>query len=142
MNGYWKYNKLYCVVTTLVILCLQVFNVQAGISSILLNIESGLMPTKQPSTEISNTVTDVPAMARIFYSAIGDLVEAVPIFPITFNVPDMVTAFGGLLSGMVGYITGSQGSGDSEPKDVLGLMANLYRTIAIQEDLHDIEFLT
>lgn len=84
---------------------------------------------------------DLPAMARIFYSAIGDLVETVPIFPITFNVPDMVSAFGGLLSGMFNYITGNT-SGESEPKDVLGAMFKIYRHIAVQEDIHDFEFMT
>lgn len=81
-------------------------------------------------------------MARIFYSAIGDLVEAVPVFPITFNVPDIVSAFGGLLSGMYNYMTGSANTGESQPKDVFGTMMNLYKHIAIQEDIHDFEFMT
>lgn len=87
--------------------------------------------------------TNAPELARIFYSAIGNLVEAVPVFPITFNVPDMVTAFSGLLSGMYNYITGnSDGDGASQPKDVLGAMFNIYRHIAVQEDIHDFEFMT
>lgn len=81
-------------------------------------------------------------MSRIFYSAIGDLVETVPVFPITFNVPDMVTAFSGLLSGVFNYIIGNNNSDGSEPKDVLGAMINIYRHIAVQEDIHDIEFMT
>lgn len=81
-------------------------------------------------------------MSRIFYSAIGDLVETVPVFPITFNVPDMVSAFSGLLSGMFNYITGNNNSDGSEPKDVLGTMIDIYRHIAVQEDIHDFEFMT
>jgi len=86
--------------------------------------------------------TDGPELARIFYSAIGNFVEAVPIFPVTFNVPDMVTAFGGLLSGMFNYITGNDSGGGSQPKDVFGAMLNIYRHIAVQEDIHDFEFMT
>lgn len=81
-------------------------------------------------------------MARIFYSAIGDLVETVPVFPITLNVPDMLSAFNGLLSGMYNYITGYSNTGESKPKDVLGAMVNIYRHIAVQEDIHDFEFMT
>jgi len=81
-------------------------------------------------------------MARIFYSAIGDLVETVPVFPITLNVPDMLSAFSGLLSGMYNYITGSSSSNGSQPKDILGAMINIYRHIAVQEDIHDFEFMT
>lgn len=80
-------------------------------------------------------------MARIFYTAIGDLVETVPIFPVTLNVPDILSAFSGLLSGMFNYITGST-SGESQPKDVLGAMFKIYRHIAVQEDIHDLEFMT
>jgi len=86
--------------------------------------------------------TDGPELARIFYSAIGNFVEAVPIFPVTFNVPDIVTAFGGLLSGMFNYITGNDSGGGSQPKDVFGAMLNIYRHIAVQEDIHDFEFMT
>lgn len=86
--------------------------------------------------------TDVPEMSRIFYSAIGDLVETVPVFPITFNVPDMISAFGGLLSGMFNYITGNSNNDGSEPKDVIGTMFDIYRHIAVQEDIHDFEFMT
>jgi len=53
----------------------------------------------------------------------------------------MVSAFGGLLSGMFNYITGST-SGESQPKDVLGAMFRIYRHIAVQEDIHDLEFMT
>ncbi|CAI6342687.1 unnamed protein product [Macrosiphum euphorbiae] len=103
--------------------------------------DTGMIPAV-PMKDLKETATDGPELARIFYSAIGNFVEAVPIFPVTFNVPDMVTAFGGLLSGMFNYITGNDSGGGSQPKDVFGAMLNIYRHIAVQEDIHDFEFMT
>ncbi|XP_050523731.1 uncharacterized protein LOC126895648 [Daktulosphaira vitifoliae] len=130
-------NKPYFIFTVLLICCLYARNIEAG--TYPYKAKTMKTPT---TTVIPETTTDAPVMARIFFSALGDFIEAVPVFPITLNVPDMVTAFSGLLSGMVGYITGSNDSGESKPKDILRVMAKLYRTIAVQEDLHDIEFLT
>lgn len=78
--------------------------------------------------------SEVPAMARIFYSAIGDLTEAIPIFPITINVPDMLSTFGGMISGMYNFVSGNNNPEGSEPKDVIGAMLRIYNKII----LHDV----
>lgn len=78
-------------------------------------------------------------MARIFYSAIGDLAEAVPIFPITLNVPDIITGFGGMLSGMYNFVTGNTNPEGSEPKDVIGAMFRVYEQLTLNEDTNDYE---
>lgn len=82
-------------------------------------------------------------MSRIFYSAIGDVVESVPVFPITFNVPDLISSFGMLLTGMVNFITGDSGhKNESKPKDIVLTLFDVYSQLAVQEDLHDFEFMT
>lgn len=78
-------------------------------------------------------------MARIFYSAIGDLAEAVPVFPITLNVPDMLTAFGGMMSGMYNFVTGNKNPEGSEPKNVIGAMLRVYEQLTLNEDTVDYE---
>ncbi|XP_060849730.1 uncharacterized protein LOC132928837 [Rhopalosiphum padi] len=133
-------NKLFYCLAIFTLFCLNILQTNAGISALLR--DTGVIPAV-PMNDLKETATNGPELARIFYSAIGNLVEAVPVFPITFNVPDMVTAFGGLLSGMFNYITGNgDGDGASQPKDVLGAMFNIYRHIAVQEDIHDFEFMT
>lgn len=138
MNGH-RINKLYYCLVIFTFFCLNILQTNAGISAMLK--QAGVIPAV-PMTDLKETATDGPELARIFYSAIGNFVEAVPIFPVTFNVPDIVTAFGGLLSGMFNYITGNDSGGGSQPKDVFGAMLNIYRHIAVQEDIHDFEFMT
>jgi len=149
MFGRWKI-KFYCSCTISIVFFLNMMHTDARVSRVyripgLTQIsnfirDTGMTPDV-PMNQLAETQTDIPAMARIFYSAIGDIVETVPIFPITLNVPDMVSAFSGLLSGMFNYISGST-SGQSQPKDVLGAMFELYKHIAVQEDIHDLEFMT
>ncbi|XP_022178283.1 uncharacterized protein LOC111039212 [Myzus persicae] len=138
MNGHGINNLYYCLVI-FTFFCLNILQTNAGISALLR--DTGVIPAV-PIADLKETATDGPQLARIFYSAVGNFVEAVPIFPITFNVPDIVTAFGGLLSGMYNYITGNDSEGGSQPKDVFGAMLNIYRHIAVQEDIHDFEFMT
>ncbi|XP_025199698.1 uncharacterized protein LOC112597733 [Melanaphis sacchari] len=135
-----KTNKLHYCLVIFTVFCLSILQTNAGISVLLR--DTGVIPAV-PMKDLKETATNGPELARIFYSAVGNLVEAVPVFPITFNVPDMVTAFSSMLSGMFNYITGNYGgNGASQPKDVLGDMFNIFRHIAVQEDIHDLEFMT
>lgn len=138
MNGY-GINKLFYCLVIFTFFCLNILQTNAGISAILR--DTGMIPAV-PMADLKETATDGPELARIFYSAVGNMVESLPVFPITLNAPDIITAFGGLLSGMFNYITGNDNDGGSQPKDVFGAMLNIYRHIAVQEDIHDFEFMT
>ncbi|VVC46120.1 Hypothetical protein CINCED_3A003398 [Cinara cedri] len=130
MIGHWK-NTLLLIFVIFIMIFQNIMYTDAGVVDLWRN--PGFLPNV-PIDEITETAKDPPAMARIFYSAIGDFAEAVPIFPITFNVPDTLSAFGGMMSGLYNFMTGNKNPEGSEPKDVVDTMLRIYEQIVLQDE--------